>query len=101
MSEELRVKSEELKAKKRMKRVVLNRNGQITAKAREVSNLKIGQFAVGQHVMLAITGDCCYHRKVFAEYVVTGIERVTCYEGRDRVTFERVQKRPAKEGGAK
>ncbi len=85
----------------RMKRVVLNRNGQITAKAREVSNLKIGQFAVGQHVMLAITGDCCYHRKVFSEYVVTNIERVSCYEGRDRVTFERVEKRPAKEGGAK
>ena len=79
-----------------MKRVVLNRNGQITARAREVSNLKIGQFTVGQHVMLAITGDCCYHRKVFAEYVVTNIERVTCYEGRDRVTFDRVKK-----GGAK
>ena len=85
----------------RMKRVVLNRNGQITARAREVSNLKIGQFTVGQHVMLAITGDCCYHRKVFSEYIVTNIERVTCYEGRDRVTFERVEKRPAKEGGAK
>ena len=86
---------------KALKRVVLNRNGQITAKAREVSNLKIGQFVVGQHVMLAITGDCCYHRKVLSEYVVTNIERVSCYEGRDRVTFDRVEKRPAKEGGAK
>ena len=93
--------AKESKVEERMKRVVLNRNGQITAKARETSDLKIGRFAVGQHVMLAITGDCCYHRKVFAEYVVTNIERVNRYEGRDRVTFERVQKRPAKEGGAK
>ena len=85
---------------KALKRVVLNRNGQITARAREVSNLKIGQFTVGQHVMLAITGDCCYHRKCFSEYVVTNIERVTCYEGRDRVTFDRVEK-AAKKGGAK
>lgn len=84
-----------------MKRVVLNRNGQITASRREVSDLKVGQFSVGQHVMLAITGDCCYHRKVFAEYVVTNIERVDRFGGRDRVTFERVEKRPAKEGGAK
>lgn len=84
-----------------MKRVVLNRNGQITAKAREVSDLKIGMFTVGQHVMLAITGDCCYHRKVFAEYAVTGVERVDRFGGRDRVTFERVEKRPAKEGGAR
>ena len=84
-----------------LKRVVLNRNGQITAKAREVSDLKIGMFTVGQHVMLSITGDCCYHRKVFAEYAVTGVERVERFGGRDRVTFERVEKRPAKEGGAK
>ena len=89
------------KGGKALKRVVLNRNGQITAKAREVSDLKIGLFAVGQHVMLAITGDCCYHRKAFAEYVVTGVERVDRFGGRDRVTFERVEKRPAKEGGAK
>ena len=68
---------------------------------REVSDLKAGQFQVGQHVMLAITGDCCYHRKVFAEYVVTKIERIDRFGGRDRVTFERVEKRPAKEGGAK
>ena len=97
----VRGKREEVRGEERMKRVVLNRNGQITAKAREVSDLKIGQFTVGQHVMLAITGDCCYHRKVFAEYVVTNIERVNRYEGRDRVTFERVEKRPAKEGCAK
>ena len=89
------------KGGKALKRVVLNRNGQITAKAREVSDLKIGLFVVGQHVMLSITGDCCYHRKVFAEYVVTGVERVDRFGGRDRVTFDRVEKRPAKEGGAK
>lgn len=83
-----------------MKRVVLNRNGQITAKAREVSDLKVGQFEVGQHVMLSITGDCCYHRKFFKEYVVADVERVDRFGGRDRVTFERVEKRPAKEGGA-
>ena len=97
----VRGKREEVRGEERMKRVVLNRNGQITAKAREVSDLKIGQFTVGQHVMLAITGDCCYHRKVFAEYVVTNIERVERFGGRDRVTFERVEKRQAKEGGAK
>ena len=85
------------KSNEKMKRVVLHRNGQITARPREVSNLKIGQFTVGQHVMLGITGDCCYHKKVFAEYVVTGVERVSCYEGRDRVTFDRVEKN----GGAK
>ena len=83
----VRGKREEVRGEQRMKRVVLNRNGQITAKAREVSDLKIGLFEVGQHVMLSITGDCCYHRKVFAEYVVIGVERV--------------DKRPAKEGGAK
>jgi hypothetical protein len=45
----------------KMKKVTLNRNGQTHAKAREVSDLKAGQFQVGQHVMLRITGDCCYH----------------------------------------
>lgn len=85
-----------------LKRVVLNRNGQITAKAREVSDLKIGMFTVGQHVMLGIKGACLYKKPtIFAEYVVTSVERVNRYEGRDRVTFERVDKRPAKEGGAK
>ena len=98
MSEKVKGKREEVRG---LKRVVLNRNGQITAKAREVSDLKIGLFEVGQHVMLAITGDCCYHRKVFAEYAVTGVERVDRFGGRDRVTFERVEKRPAKEGGGK
>ena len=80
---------------------VAARNEIETAKAREVSDLKIGLFVVGQHVMLAITGDCCYNRKVFAEYVVTGVERVDRFGGRDRVTFDRVENRPAKKGGAK
>jgi len=62
-----------------MRRVVLNRNGQISPKGRETSDLKAGQFKVGEHVMLSITGDCCYHRKAF------------------EVTFQRVPKRP-KEG---
>ena len=48
-----------------MRRVVLNRNGQISPKGRETSDLKAGQFKVGEHVMLSITGDCCYHRKAF------------------------------------
>ena len=74
-----------------MKRITLNRNGQITAGNREVSDLKAGRFQVGEHVMLGITGDCCYHRKVFAEYVVAKIEPCDRFGGgRETGTFERV-----------
>ena len=74
-----------------MKKVTLNRNGQTHAKPREVSDLKGGQFHVGQHVMLRITGDCCYHSKEYSEYEVVHIR--PCYRfggGRETVTFERV-----------
>ena len=74
-----------------MKKVVLNRNGQTCARNREVSDLKAGRFQVGEHVMLSITGDCCYHQKSYAEYVVAKIESCDRFGGgRETVTFERV-----------
>lgn len=77
----------------KLKKVTLNRNGQTHARAREVSDLKAGQFQVGQHVMLRITGDCCYHSKNYAEYVVAKIEPCDRFGGgRETVTFERVDK---------
>ena len=77
----------------KMKKVTLNRNGQTHAKPREVSDLKAGQFQVGQHVMLRITGDCCYHSKEYAEYVVVKLEPCGRFGGgRETVTFERVDK---------
>ena len=76
-----------------MKKVSLNRNGQTHARAREVSDLKAGQFQVGQHVMLRITGDCCYHSKDYSEYVVVKLEPCDRFGGgRETVTFERVGK---------
>ncbi len=78
----------------KMKKVTLNRNGQTHAAAREVSDLKAGQFVLGQHVMLRITGDCCYHSKEYAEYVVVHIR--PCFRfggGREAVTFERFDKK--------
>ena len=74
-----------------MKKITLNRNGQTCANNRETSDLKAGRFQIGEHVMLSITGDCCYHRKSFSEYVVAKI--VPCERfggGRETVTFERV-----------
>ncbi len=53
-----------------MKRVVLNRNGQISPKGRETSDLKAGRFQVGEHVMLG-TRDADYgHVGGYYEYVV-------------------------------
>ena len=77
----------------KLKKVTLNRNWQTHARLREVSDLKAGQFKVGQHVMLRITGDCCYHSKNYAEYVVAKIEPCDRFGGgRETVTFERVDK---------
>lgn len=81
----------------KLKKVTLNRNGQTHAAAREVSDLKARQFVLGQHVMLRITGDCCYHSKEYAEYVVVHIS--TCLRfggGRETVTFERLDKKEGK-----
>lgn len=81
----------------KMKKVTLNRNGQTHARAREVSDLKAGQFQVCQHVMLRISGDCCYHSKKYAEYVVAKIEPCDRFGGgRETVTFERVYKKGGK-----
>ena len=82
-----------------MKKVTLNRNGQTCAMKRETSDLKAGRFELGEHVMLSITGDCCYHKKSYAEYVVAKIEPCDRFGGdRQTVTFERVE--TAKEGRA-
>ena len=82
-----------------MKRVVLNRNGQISPKNIERSDLKAGRFQVGEHVMLSITGDCCYHRKAFEEFEVISIEPCDRFGGgRETVTFQRVLKGKAVAG---
>ena len=77
-----------------MKRITLNRNGQRTAQDRETSDLKAGRFQVGEHVMLSITGDCCYHQKSFDEFEVIDVKPCSRFGGgRETVTFQRVQKR--------
>jgi hypothetical protein len=82
-----------------MKRITLNRNGQISPRGRETSDLKAGRFKVGEHVMLGITGDCCYHRKAYEEYEVIGVEPCDRFGGgRETVTFKRVMQ--AAKGGA-
>lgn len=80
-----------------MKKVTLNRNGQVSAHGRETSDLKAGRFQLGEHVMLGITGDCCYHKKSYAEFVVAKIEPCDRFGGdRETVTFERVLKKEGK-----
>ena len=80
-----------------MKKVTLNRNGQVSAHGRETSDLKAGRFQLGEHVMLRITGDCCYHSKNYAEYVVIDIKPCDRFDGgRETVTFQRVLKREGK-----
>lgn len=83
--------------KEHLKNVTLNRNGQTHANNHEVSVLKAGQFKVGQHVKLAIKGDCCYGKSGYHEYEVVSVEPTDRFGGgRETVTFVRV-----KEGGAK
>lgn len=73
-----------------MKRITLNRNGQTTPGDVETSDLKAGRFVAGEHVMLAITGDCCYHRKGYEEFVVASVEPCDRFGGgRETVTFHR------------
>ena len=74
-----------------MKRIVLNRNGQISPHGRETSDLKKGRFQLGEHVMLGITDGDYGRRKGDAEYVVAKIEPCDRFGGgRETVTFERV-----------
>ena len=82
----------------KMKKVTLNRNGQTHAKPREVSDLKAGQFQIGQHVMLAVRdGDYGRIRGEHAEYVVAKIEPCDRFGGgRETVTFERLDKKEGK-----
>ena len=58
-----------------MKKITLNRNGQTSAKATEVSTMHADGLVVGQSVMLRIKGDCCPGMKPtpYKEYVVTKI----------------------------
>lgn len=80
-----------------MKKITLNRNGQTCAWARETSDLKAGRFQIGEHVMLRITGDCCYHSKKYSEYVVVKLEPCDRFGGgRETVTFERLDKKEGK-----
>ena len=80
-----------------MKIITLSRNGQTRAKDLETSVLKAGKFTIGQHVKLAIKGDCCYGKSSYHEYEVVCIEPTDSFGGgRETVTFERVKK-----GGAK
>ncbi len=82
-----------------MKRITLNRNGQETPRGVETSDLKAGRFRAGEHVMLGITGDCCYHRKGYEEYEVVKVAPCDRFGGgRETVTFKRVMR--AGEGGA-
>ena len=74
-----------------MKKIRLNRNGQRVPDAVETSDLKAGRFHAGEHVMLGITGDCCYHRKEYEEYEVIRVEPCDRFGGgRETVTFRRV-----------
>lgn len=83
-----------------MKRITLNRNGQVTPGDIEESDLKAGRFTAGEHVMLGITGDCCYHRKGYEEYEVVSVEPCDRFGGgRETVTFKRVTR--AAKGGAR
>ena len=77
-----------------MRRVTLNRNGQEAPRGVETSDLKAGRFRVGEHVMLAVTGDCCYHRKGnYEEFEVAGVEPCDRFGGgRETVTFRRVMR---------
>ena len=77
-----------------MKKVTLNRNGQLRANNREISDLKAGRFQVGEHVMLAVRDcDCNRIRGERVEYVVAKIEPCDRFGGgRETVTFERVNK---------
>lgn len=80
-----------------MKRITLNRNGQLCANNREVSDLKAGRFQVCEHVMLAITDGDCGRRRGYEEFVVAKIEPCNRFGGgRETVTFERVLKRKGK-----
>ena len=80
-----------------MKRIVLNRNGQISPHGRETSDLKAGRFQVGEHVMLGIIDGDYGRRKGYAEYVVSNIAPCDRFGGgRETVTFDRVQNQEGK-----
>lgn len=78
-----------------MKKITLNRNGQTSAKATEVSTMHADGLVVGQSVMLRIKGDCCPGMKPtpYKEYVVTKIVKSDRFDKKcSDVTFVRAGK---------
>jgi len=78
-----------------LKKITLTRNGCMSARPIERSDMKIGQLVLGERVMLRIKGDCCGSTS-YREYVVTGVVRTDRFGGRDTVTFERVTREVSK-----
>ena len=82
---------------KRVKKITLSRAGFTSPQNREVSDLKAGQFTVGQRVMIAVKDDCSYRRSNYFEFEVVSIAPCDRFGGgRETITFDRVKK-----GGAK
>ena len=78
-----------------MKKITLNRNGQTSAKATEVSTMHADGLVVGQSVMLRIKGDCCPGMKPtpYKEYVVTKIVKSDRFDKKcSDITFVRAGK---------
>ena len=77
--------------------IILSRAGYGSPSDREVSDLAKGRFHVGEHVAIAVRGDCGMKRSSYRLYEVTEIKPCNRWGGtRETVTFERV-----KEGGVK
>ena len=73
-----------------MRRITLNRNGAVNPRKVETSDLKAGRFRPGEHVLLRITGDCCWHSGAYFEYVVADVRPCDRFGGgRETVTFSR------------
>ena len=82
---------------KGMKKITLNRNGQISAMKRETSDLKAGRFKRGEHVMLGVRDGDCGRSRGSWEYVVVDVKPCDRFGGgRETVTFERVLKKEGK-----
>ena len=83
--------------KKVVGHITLSRAGYGIPSDCEVSDLAKGRFRVGEHVAIAVKGDCGMKRSSYRLYEVTEIKPCNRWGGtRETVTFERV-----KEGGAK
>ena len=77
--------------------IILSRAGYGSPSDCEVSDLAKGRFHVGEHVAIAVKGDCGMKRSAYQVYMVTRVDPCNRWGGtRETVTFKRV-----KEGGAK